>query len=342
MSDPVVSVGFVSCNRLHYLRACVESFLESTESFAEKELMVVDNASVEDGMNDYLDELEARGFRVVRHERRDPSNEFARALNEISAWGRGKLVFALQGDMQFIAKGRWLERYVSTVDRCDGQIGCMMLDAQRRIRNASARFTALRANDGSLVDGFLVDVGRPPVCCAGDVVYPRKVLDKLGPWSIDNVRHEGGGDSETRMLERLKGIVTDERLPWACIVPIVPPAAGIFTDKRGTCARVRENRRYGDYWPPKDGKRYYEMRDESSLSSALRIGKGWMPEPLGIEELARPVGFDAPVDGNGDWLKNPIRPETAAASDYVELVHDELPFEQESKPSPELDGWLAT
>ncbi len=57
---PKVSFGFINCNRLHYLRSCLESFLVCTEDYPNKEIIVVDNASTEDGTDEYLEELRER------------------------------------------------------------------------------------------------------------------------------------------------------------------------------------------------------------------------------------------------------------------------------------------
>ena len=110
--SPKVTVGFVNCNRLHYLKSCVESFLESTKDYENKEILIVDNASVEEGTSEYLDDLQSRGFTVFRREKRDPSNEFALALNTIVENATGEYLIALQSDMQFIIKDKWLSEYV--------------------------------------------------------------------------------------------------------------------------------------------------------------------------------------------------------------------------------------
>ena len=36
-NEPLVSVGIVNCNRLHYLKSCLESFLECTEDYKNKD-----------------------------------------------------------------------------------------------------------------------------------------------------------------------------------------------------------------------------------------------------------------------------------------------------------------
>ena len=95
MSEPKVTFGFVNCNRLHYLRSCVESLLICTEDYSNKEIIIVDNASKEEGTEEYLNDLRDRGFKVFVQEERDPSNEYAKALNIIAENATGKYVASI-------------------------------------------------------------------------------------------------------------------------------------------------------------------------------------------------------------------------------------------------------
>ena len=85
MTDPKVTFGFINCNRLFYLKACIESLLLCTQDYKNKELIIIDNASIEAGTEQYLDDLSARGFTVIRNKVRDPNNEFARGLSSFSS-----------------------------------------------------------------------------------------------------------------------------------------------------------------------------------------------------------------------------------------------------------------
>ena len=105
MNTPKVTFGIVNCNRLHYMRSCLESLLYCTDSYDNKEIIIVDNASVEQGTSEYLDEKEKQGIIVIRQEKRDPSSEFAKGLNVIIENSTGEYICPLQGDMQFIVKG---------------------------------------------------------------------------------------------------------------------------------------------------------------------------------------------------------------------------------------------
>jgi hypothetical protein len=311
-----VSFGIVNCNRLFYLRSCLESLLETTKDFDNMEVVIVDNASIEKGTEDYLRLCEEHGVRVFRMPHRDPNNEFARGLNTIVRETTGWLVCPLQGDMQFVLPN-WLPDYVNFACRYSNLIGSIAIDAQRRT-------TVLSHNTVKTINSkFYVDNSRDVVAGAADCMYVRDVLTMVGKWNENNKQHEGGGDSETDYLIRVKRLrETESKIRCLrSIVPAISPAIAIFTDSRGTNARVRGDKRYGDYWEPKqDAWRYYELRHD-----LVNADTDELQRPMSIEEMAVPIGFNAPIDENGNWMKNPINPTYATISDYVVL--SEVSFE---------------
>jgi len=338
MTDlPKVSIGFVNCNRLHYLKSCVESFLYCTQDYPNKELIIVDNNSVEEGTEEYLKDKEEQGFTVFRNEHRDPPNEFAKGLNTIVENSTGEYVILLQGDMQFILKDGWLKDYVALAKQYSPQIGCISLDAQRRVTHDAHNLTVpVVINEFS----FVADLDRPPIAGAADAFFSREVLKELGPWETRNSGHEGSDDSETKMLQRAAALVYRRKLKWKTIMPVFPPAAAIYTDSRGTNARVRGNKRYGDYWPAKADFRYYEILDYEAL---IKDGKTQGERPWSIEEVIKTVGFNPPIDENGSWLKNPIRPDEAVPGEWVELDYFDYSNTQPLTTSEEdkfLEDWL--
>lgn len=328
-----VTVGIVNCNRLFYLRSCVESFLVCAQDYSNLELIIVDNASIEDGTAQYLDELERRGFSVIRQRDRDPDNEFAKALNLIHRHARGEVVIMLQGDMQFVIRHRWLHGIVELIGERD-DVGCVMLDAQRRVRLAREQFAEKVVTRSG--EQFIASLSRNPVNCAGDVAFAKRVLDIIAPWCENNLSHEGGADSETKMLDRVKEIVARGMLNWRCFLPIIPPAVMIYTDQRGTNARVRGDKRYGNYWAPIEGSSYYAIRDHGDeLFTRFRENSAC---PMPIEDLAVPSGWEAPIDSSGDWKKCPIDPATASTEDYVSLTAP--PSVDKISADQEFDAWL--
>jgi len=309
-----VTFGIVSCNRLFYLKSCVESLLDTTKDYSEKELIVVDNASVESGMNHYLSELETRNIQVIRKATRDPSNEFARGLNTIIEKSTGEYICLLQGDMQFVLPG-WLRDVIQFYELNKDVVGSVILDAQRKIthaRNDLRPFPEER-QPASKSNRFFADLSREPVSPAADALFSREIIEKIFPWSENNLNHEGGMDSENEMRYRVKRMIQEGRMKqYVTALSSVPQSIAIYTDSRGTQGRVRGNRRYGDYWQAKDenGWKYYDYIKEKDFN---------LDYPNSIENVANPMGFSKFLDSNGNWLKNPIRPDQAKLGDWTEL-----------------------
>ena len=335
-----ITFSIINCNRLFYLKSCLESLLYCTEDFKDKEILLIDNASIEEGTDEYLLKKEKQGIRVFKNNERDPSNEYAKALNLTVREAKGDIICPLQGDMQFVVHGTWLEKYANLFKTVNN-IGSVLLDAQRNIRNKESIPYYIPVNSYSNKEyRFLFDLKRNPINCAGDVMYDKELLKALGPWSENNFSHEGGNDSETNMLDRAKTFIKENSLELKCVVPIIPPAIGIFTDSRGTNARVRNNKRYGSYWCSKEEYKYYSIYEyEEALNkfSDKNI-------PIGIEDIARPIGFEKPLDKNGNWLKNPINPLLASPNDYV-VLEDISKLEKEIKfnnnDEEYLKEWMA-
>ncbi len=295
---PKVSFGFINCNRLHYLRSCLESFLVCTEDYPNKEIIVVDNASTEDGTDEYLEELRERGFKVFRQQARDPSNEYAKALNIVAENSTGKYVAPIPADIQFVVKGKWLLEYVNFLEEYEDTTGCMSFDAQRRVRNAAGNYSNPL---GPSEFKFLYHFNRNPIMGAMNCMVAKEVLDKVYPWSVENDSHEGGGDSETKMLQKIANLIKSEKRRIFYAAPTIPVAIGIFNEQGGN-ARVRKNRRYGEYWPPpadEDGVTYYKIHTFENVLS--RFGEN--TTPIAIEDIAEANGWNLPIDSQGAWIK---------------------------------------
>jgi glycosyltransferase involved in cell wall biosynthesis len=318
------------------LKSCFESLYFSTSDYPNREFIVIDNASTEEGTIDYLNDLDQRGVRVFQADERDPSNEFARALNLTCREAKGDYVCPLQGDMQFITTG-WLGEYVKFYESNLDRLGCLLFDAQRKITNFS--HSMKMSSPVGLSDfKFVFNHERPPIAGAGDVMYSRQVLSKIYPWSENNVSHEGGSDSETAMLQKVKNILETSKKKMYCGMPLIPVAAAIYTDMRGTQARVRGNKRYGRYVPPGRDFLYYEIVSLDSLAESL----GESVFPLGIEDVANPVGWSKTeiLDFEGNWKKNPIRPEEAASEDVFILGPSIDLYQPISEDPSHVSDWL--
>jgi len=184
---------------------------------------------------------------------------------------------------------------------------------------------------------FYIDPKRAPICGAADVFYSRRVLSRIYPWHVDNGSHEGGNDSETEMLSKIQNVFSREEIDnMYFISPQIPVSVGIFTDPRGTNARVRGNYRYGEYWPPKEGFKYYKIHDMKEIIE----NRGQNNDlPLSIETMASPIGWSAPIDQSGNWMKNPIRPESASPLDYT-IIDKNIKDTSVSEEEEYMQEWL--
>lgn len=309
-----VTFGIVSCNRLHYLKSCFESLVDTTKNYVDKEIIIVDNASVEQGMESYLQNLIERGVKVLKTTDRDPPNEFARGLNTITKEATGDYLCILQGDMQFVLPD-WINDVVDFYEKNKDVVGSIVLDAQRRptIANNNIKMFVDSRQPSSSNNRFFADMSRDPISPAADAFFERSILEKVLPWCETNLNHEGGMDSENEMRYRVRDMMSRNILPrYVAAMAAIPPAIAIYTDSRGTQGRVRGNKRFGDYWQAKDstGWKYYDYITSSDYS---------LNYPNSIEVVAKPIGFEKYLDENGIWLKNPIRPETASEKDWTHL-----------------------
>jgi GT2 family glycosyltransferase len=323
MSQPLITIGIVSCNRLHYLRALLES-MRCCLPLDAVECIVVDNASIEPGLREYVDSVEFVSQRVFR-ERRSPATEAAEALNTIIERASTPYVLLLTDDVQFIVRGRrWLDSALQVADR-HPELGSLMPIALRRV-------TIRRYFQSALAARLLP--GRWPrrLRAAGDepfaIWFPRRELGithsalgltrietwrKLGPFRTTAARQtvqDAGAGAEDDVVRRYRR--AGFRLRKALLE--VPVLAEIITDPRGTQARVRGNRRYGRYLPPPDGLFYYRILDEAEAAATPRHGPA-----VAFEDIVEPRGFSLPCDQYGNRLKGPLGPD-----DPFEWIHPDV------------------
>lgn len=320
MTAPLVTLGIISCNRFHYLQTVVESARECIR-YPALEWVIVDNASVEDGLEQFIRGLDLVQHKVVRTERR-PSTECVDALNEIIARSTAKYVMILPDDVQFIVRGDWLGDFVELVDRYP-RIGTVAFDAQRRA-TIHQHFTAGRAPRPfwrlRRPRRYVVSSGReflgygqskPGIAGAGIVTFARRAIwTALGPWkAVDRQTvADATAGGETEMLSRY----ATSGLALERVLAKVPVAAGILTDPRGTKARIRGNRRYGRYFAPPSGHFYYRVWEEAELDRFAGIRPA-----VAFEDIIEPLGFGLAYDAAGNLLKNPYLSE----NDEFDWIH---------------------
>jgi hypothetical protein len=297
MDYPDITFGLVNCNRLHYFKACLNSLVETVADYpGDIQIIPCDNASIDqEEWIEYV--LEVMHSDVARKNNiivnpymtgtRDPRNEYARALNHIVEESTSDLLCLTPADVQFV-RTNWLSDYAEFYLSHKEIIGCIKIDAQRKQRLENTQLMRENENFWLQPGGYSVGAG----CC----FYTRDFLKGVGPWSTDNDSHEGGGDSETKMLEQILQHVRYTNGNPHIFQPHIPVAVAIYNDD-GTSALVRENKRYGEYsegfWK---GSYYYRIHDPYYRDTLL-------DRPVSIEEIADCMCWDPPIDRHGNWIK---------------------------------------
>jgi glycosyltransferase involved in cell wall biosynthesis len=309
MEQPLVTIGVVSYNRLLYLRAMLESARECI-AHPNVQWIVVDGCSTEPGLREYLE-----GLDFVDRLEFVESGLLADALNRIVELAEGEVLLTIPEDVQFIVRGPWLADLAELVLE-HPRVGHVCIDAQRRSTlhaqfleayvRARGRRLALpfrrryhRLRTGSGLE--FIGYGRTaPGINAGGLSFSRtEIWRKLGPWRTTmelQLTNDAGLGTETEMLRRHAR--TGPRLER--FLMRLPVLAQMVTDPRGTTAKIRSgNRRYGRYAPPPNGRVYYRIWE---LEEALaRFGACDPAAPF--EETVEPLGFELPLDPDGNLLK---------------------------------------
>jgi len=313
-----VTLGFVSCERGHYLKATLESARECIE-YPDLEWIVVDDDSAEPGLREYIrgcDWIQHKVFRRQTH---------AEAMNQLLEMATGEFILIWPEDVQFITRGDWLRDLVEIL-RANPDIGGVCLDAQRLCTLNAIFHPALRERVARLraeirrfgwrgvrrqrkienARGFSLwtygAYGDGVVGSGIPSLMRTSIWRELGPWRVakpDARLIDSSLGAEDDMIDRVrqKGI----RLQLA--ITRIPMAADIINDDTGCKAKVRKGVRYGIYTPPPGGGTYYyRIRPYEERLQAARPDR-----PQSFSECVEPIGFEIPKDARGDRLKASFR-----------------------------------
>lgn len=311
-----LTIGIVSCNRLHYLRALIESMRHAVP-LDRIQCIVVDNASVEPGLRDYIEGLDFVEQKVFRPER-SPATEAAAALNTILELTAAKQVLLLTDDVQFIVRGtRWFDGVVDLA-AANADLGSIMPIALRRVtlgryfdgglahRLAPNQFPQRRQGGATRVILFpRAEIGMTHSALG---ITPIEMWRRIGPFRAGGAQTlmDAGGGAEDDMVRRYRK--SGMRARKALLE--VPVLAEIITDPSGTQARIRGNRRFGRYFAPPRGSSYYRIWSEDEAAAIPRSGSA-----VAFEEAVVPLGFELPYDAQGNRLKG-----TLTANDAYEWI----------------------
>lgn len=307
---PPVTFALLSWNRLHYLKATLESALACID-YPNMEWIVSDNESDEPGLADYLN----------THPKLDKvlckKQSHAEAMNELIQVAKGEYIFIWPEDVQFVVKGEWLREVIELMET-HRELGSAGLDGQRRctiqgvlyppisrrvqwgVRDLKAFRTVRRSKTFCSSGGlkmYTMGGAAPGICGSGIPTLTRTSLwRELGGWRA-GASVPGLVDSSLGAEDRMVDTFYRSGRPLQMGHLYRPVAADIVTDTLGCKAKVRGAYRFGDYMPPPEGRFYYRIDEVSDFACEDDAS------PLSFSEVAKPMGFSIPKDTSGDRLK---------------------------------------
>ena len=314
---PKITIAIISCNRLHYLKATVESARKCI-NYPNLEWIIDDDASTEPGLREYVESLDWVDHKLFR------KRTHADAMNTMVDMANGEAILLWTDDIQFVVEGDWMLDIAEILFNTEN-VGSIGLECLRRptygrffhpsiwcdakgvwseLRRTSTRFRLSRRIQSTRNYPMRTFGWRyPGIIPSGVASLTRtKTWKTLGPWKTSsNPMGNSIKDSSLGAEDDMRYRYSQSRMMFQRAIPIVPVAASIVTDPTGSCAKVRGDKRYGVYMPPPDGTFYYHIYQQEDLAfeQTRRI-------PLAIEDYILPLGFQMPLDKNGILLKNSI------------------------------------
>jgi len=315
MHTPLVTIGILSWNRLHYLRATLESARLCLQ-YPNIEWIVSDNESEEAGLRDYVERCDWVQHKLFQKQ------SHAEAMNQMVDMANGKYIIIWPEDVQFTGQGDWLADLVEILDqyRFIGSIG---LDFQRKCTLVERFETPWFKNRSLALQEFkrfglqfrrrqTVSSSRgvkirtcgfttPGICGSGIPSLTRTdVWRKLGPWKTTKTLEANLIDSSLVAEDDMVARFFSRGEPLQMGYMVKPVAADILTDPTGCKAKVRGNRRYGIYLPPPEGTFYYRLQDMVKTPDPPK------DFPISFMQGVDPLGFMIPTDSTGERLKSSI------------------------------------
>ena len=314
---PRITIAILSWNRLHYLRATLESARRCIH-YPNIEWIVVDNMSIEPGLRDYLDSLDWLDHLVYKKQ------THAEAMNQIVEMATGEYLVIWPEDVQFVIEGDWMADVVELLQQ-NTDIGSVCLDYMRKVtidsllrpkwiknwrlikKEISSFGLSFRRGreiySSSGLKAFTFGWQKPGICGSGiPSITPIQVWRDLGPWKTTVPDGTQSVDSSLGAEEDMvyRFFNRNRHLQGAALW--APVAADIITDPLGCKAKVRGNYRYGVYMPPPVPPYYYQIHSED-----IRHPNS-SSDPTNFSDGVKPLGFAIPHDAHGDRCKYHFNP----------------------------------
>lgn len=310
---PKVTIGILSWNRMHYLKATLESAKTCIE-YPNLEWIISDNESVERGLRHYIKKQEDIDIKIFKKQ------THADAMNELVKVSSGKYILIWPEDVQFVKKGDWLKEIIEILEN-NKMLGSVGLNFLRRKtynnifslkkwlfwREICKEILYFKFNfrfQKTLIsrNGFVIrTLGHvwPGICGSGiPTITKKSIWQELGLWESTEKRSnknlvDSSLGAEANMVQKFysnakpyqQGLLNDS------------VAADIITDPIGSKAKVRGNKRYGLYLSPRIKPFYYQITELKKKDYTKN------KFPKNFEDSVKSTGIKIPFDEDGNLKK---------------------------------------
>ncbi len=279
-----VLFAVLTCNRLHYLKNCVDSLFEFVDLTGCK-VMILDNYTIEDGIDQFYKSL-SDDVIVKRFTDRVP-NELYRAMNyaiEYCISHRISIVNFIQDDYQYLYRLPGMVDNICSLmkrDRSIGQVQTNLVWKRKRVGKYNV-CSQKGINYAILQQKNPVDTGFTRVR-----LYKKIGLYPAGVISYDQTSHKTHGFGKNRYKKMTNGEIWFgnhcRKRGIKRLISLHPNMAMMFD-----CAYVRLWQRFGRYFPPPH-QYYLKPFDESQIAKVARNNK---KKRFGfIEKMVQPDGW---------------------------------------------------
>lgn len=280
-----VLFAILTTNRFYYLRNCVDSLFDFVD-LSDCRVMIIDTCTVEDGIEEYYDEL---GDRVIVKKFKDRiPNELYRAMNYAIKYCRKHkipVVNFIQDDYQYLYH---LPKIVDNVFalfkkyKSVGQIQTNLVWKRKKVGGYKCKMVD-GINYAILRDKIPVDTGFTRVG-----IYKKIGLYPSGVISYDQKSHKTHGFGKNRYKKTTNGELwfggQCRKRGIQRAISLHPNMTMMFD-----CAYVRKWQRFGKYFPPPN-KYYIKPFDEERIAHISRRNR--KRKFTYIEKVTEPDGWE--------------------------------------------------
>ena len=284
-----LTIGVTSCNRSYYTKSILTS-LKDVVACDNIQLIVVDNASSENGLCDYLVSCDFIDSLILRKDRNWINDEYI-AKNIIIEQAKHDIILFLQDDAQFVGNKAMLINYVNdfahiTNAKCMSMIGVRKVSISEKFDFSRGISSANGSKYWCRLDNHFTTTG----------LFKKELFEKLGHYPVSWKENDSYWGKSEDYYHKL----TLQKCPdQYALEAHVPLFAGIWNDPRGYYSIIRRNRRYGHYIPPQhESGLYYSMLTQDRINTLMKNDI-----PASFTDITIPLNWDYPRTPDGDQVK---------------------------------------